>query len=223
MKILIIEDEISLLEEAANFLRDAGHLCECAETFCDAEDKLALFDYDMVVLDITLPGGNGLDLLQILKQKNPETGTIIISAKNSLDDKLLGLNIGADDYITKPFHLSELNARINAVFRRKFQQGDFSLTAGQIIINPHAKSVLVSGKSVIFTPKEFELLLYMVINKNRVLSKQSIAEHLWGDDFEADHYDFLYVHINNLRKKLIEAGAQDHIKTVYGLGYRFTI
>jgi len=223
MKILIIEDEISLLEEVAIFLRNAGHLCECASTYYEAEDKLALFDYEMIVLDITLPGGDGLDLLKTLKQKHSETGIIIISAKNSLDDKLLGLNIGADDYITKPFHLSELNARVNAVFRRKFHKGDSKVSIAEFVINADAKSVSVLGNPVILTPREYELLEYMTINKNRMLSKQSIAEHLWGDDFDSDNYDFLYVHINNLRKKLVDAGAQDRIKSIYGLGYRFTV
>ena len=223
MKILIVEDEVVLQKEIVAFLSAQGHHCEYAMTYFEAEDKLAVFDYDITVLDLTLPGGDGLDLLKLLKHKNPETGTIIISAKNSLDDKLTGLDIGADDYITKPFHLTELNARINALFRRKFQQGDFTLSIGEIVIDTHAKSVTVSGKTADFTPKEFDLLLYLVINKNQVLSKQSIAEHLWGDDFEADNYDFLYVHINNLRKKLMDAGARDPIKTVYGLGYRFAL
>ena len=230
VKILIIEDESALLKEIVEYLMGFGFLCEQATAFMEAEDKLTLYDYDIVLLDLMMPGGDGLDLLKILKHKDTETGVLIVSAKDSLDDKLTGLELGADDYITKPFHLSELNARINALIRRRQFKGSEAIEFGQISIQTQAKTVTIKAENtgrttqvLDLTKKEFDLLLYLVISKNRVLSKQSIAEHLWGDDYDmADSYDFVYVHIKNLRKKLLAAGCPDYIKTVYGMGYKFT-
>lgn len=205
-----------------DYLSGLGYLCERSTSFTKAADKIAFYDYDIVLLDLMLPDGKGLDLLGILKKNDSGTGILIISAKDSLDDKLAGLNLGADDYITKPFHLPELNARINALVRRKQLKGDDKLQFGAITMDMRAQTVSINGGMIGLTKKEFALLRFFMINKGRVLSKQSIAEHLWGDDYDlADNYDFLYVHINNLRKKLISVGCPDYIKTIYGMGYKF--
>ena len=148
-------------------------------------------------------------------------GVLIISARNSLDDKVKGLTLGADDYLSKPFHLSELSARIAAIIRRKNFDGNSLLKFHSISIDTVAKLVSVNNKPLELTRKEYELLLYFVSNKKRVISKNAIAEHLWGDDMEGNN-DFIYTHIKNLRKKLIDAGNADYIKSVYGMGYKFT-
>jgi DNA-binding response OmpR family regulator len=223
MKILIVEDELPLLEEISGYLSGQGFLCEQATTYLTAEDKLTMYEYAAVLLDITLPGGTGLDLLRQLKSKYPATGVLIISAKNSLDDKLTGLDLGADDYLTKPFHLAELNARVHALLRRNNFGGSDILRFHEISIDTRAKTAACNHKEIDLTRKEYELLLYFAVNKGRVLSKQAIAEHLWGDRYDmADSYDFVYVHINNLRKKLLAAKSPDYIRTIYGMGYKFS-
>ncbi len=222
MKILIVEDEIELLETIVSYLKNEDFICEKATTFFDAEDKLISFNYDIIILDITLPGGSGIDLLKLIKDQSPETGVLIVSAKNSLEDKLKGLDLGADDYITKPFHLAELNSRINSLIRRRKFEGDEIIQFNEIKINPDSKTVTVNDKLVELTKKEYNLLLYFITNKNKVLTKESIAEHLWGDDIEmADSYDFIYTHMGNLRKKIKKLGAPDYLQTMYGLGYKF--
>ncbi len=223
MKILIIEDEPDLLFEIKNFLEKENYVCEVADNFLEADEKMAVYHYDMALIDITLPGGSGLKLIDNLKQQNTDTGIIIISARNSLDDKLTGLDLGADDYITKPFHLSELNARIKAVFRRRKFEGSTSVIFNEIELLPDYGKVKILDKSLILTKKEFEILLFFIANKNRLLTRESIAEHLWGDNIDlADNFDFIYTHINNLRKKIVKAGGNDYIKSVYGIGYKFT-
>lgn len=223
MKILIIEDEIDLLIGISNYLTKENYICELAESYTKAGDKLAIYEYDIILLDITLPDGNGLDLLKSIKKHQKKAGIIIISAKNSLDDKILGLDLGADDYITKPFYLSELNSRIKAVLRRKQFDGTSILTYNEISANTESKSVTINGHAIILTKKEYDLLLFFMINKNRVLTKEAIAEHLWEDNIDmADTYDFIYTHLNNLRKKIRVAGGADYIKTLYGMGYKFT-
>lgn len=222
MKILLIEDEPELRRSILQFLHQEGYVVESAADFRKAEDKAGAYDYDCVLVDITLPGGSGLDIIRQLKKAKSKAGIIIISAKNSLDDKIEGLELGADDYLPKPFHLSELNARIKSVVRRLSFEGEKEITFNEIRIHPEAKSVLVKNKPVVLTKKEFDLLLFFISNKNRVITKESIAEHLWGDDMDmADSYDFIYSHIKNLRKKIVEAGAEDYIQTVYGAGYKF--
>lgn len=223
MKILIVEDEVELLDSIASYLKNEDFICEKASTFFEAEDKLISFNYDIILLDITLPDGNGIDLLKLIKEKSPTTGVLIVSAKNSLDDKLKGLDLGADDYITKPFHLAELNSRVNSLIRRQKFDGNEIIEFNEIQINPNSKEVTVNGKPIELTKKEYNLLLYFVTNKNKVLTKESIAEHLWGDDIEmADSYDFIYTHMGNLRKKIKKLGAPDYLKTMYGLGYKFS-
>jgi len=222
MKILIIEDEIELLVAISNYLIKENYICELAENFSKASEKLSIYEYDVILLDITLPDGNGLELLKTVKKCQIKSGVIIISARNSLDDKVKGLDLGADDYMTKPFQLSELNSRIKAVLRRRKFDGTSILNYNEISINTDSKSITISGKEVIFTKKEYDLLLYFFINKNRILTKEAIAEHLWDDNIDlADSFDFIYTHLNNIRKKIKNAGGTDYIKTIYGMGYKF--
>jgi DNA-binding response OmpR family regulator len=224
MKILIVEDEPALNKSMVDYLTSQQYLCESVSNYRDALEKIELYQYDCIVLDIMLPDGNGLQILRALKKAGKTDGVIIISAKNELDDKITGLNLGADDYLTKPFHLSELSVRIAAIIRRKNLQGSNLLTFEEISIDIQAKTVSVNKDDLVLTRKEYELLVYFVINKNRVLSKNTIAEHLWGDDMDmADNYDFIYAHIKNLRKKLLHAGAGDYIQSIYGMGYKFAL
>jgi DNA-binding response OmpR family regulator len=186
-------------------------------------EKIRQYQYDCVVVDIGLPYGSGLDIVKELKEVESRSGIIIISAKNALEDKLKGLELGSDDYLTKPFHLSELNARIHAIIRRRNFGGNKTISFNEINLEPEALRVTVNGKAVDLTDKEYQLLEYFIANKRRVLTKAAIAAHIWGDEYEqVSSYDFIYTHIKNLRKKLIDAGSGDYIKTVYGTGYRFT-
>ena len=222
MKILVVEDNPDLAENIHNFLQKEGYVCELVGNFTDASDKIAAYEYDCIVLDIVLPDGNGLKLLEQIKSMNIKSGVVIISAKNSLDDKISGLEIGADDYLTKPFHLPELNARLKAIYRRKNQGGDNVIIYREIEVNTLTYIARVHGVALDLTKKEFDLLLYFLTNKNHVLTRQSIAEHLWGDYTDnLANFDFVYQHVKNLRKKIHEAGGEDYIGTVYGLGYRF--
>ena len=222
MKILIVEDEVELLKTICKYLKKEEFVCEKAETYFDAEDKIISYDYDIVILDINLPDGNGLDLLKIIKKTKAETGVLIVSAKDSLDDKLKGLDLGADDYITKPFHLAELNSRVNSLIRRRKFEGNENIVFNEIEIDPKAKTIYANEIPLDLTKKEYHLLLYLVTNKNRVLTKEGIAEHLWGDNIDmVDNYDFIYTHMRNIRKKLKKTGAKDYLNTIYGLGYKF--
>jgi DNA-binding response OmpR family regulator len=222
MKLLIVEDELELLNSTCVYLQKEDFVCEPASNFFEAEDKLLSYNYDVVILDINLPDGNGLNLLKYVKEKSPETGVLIVSAKDSLDDKLKGLDLGADDYITKPFHLAELNSRVNSLLRRRKFEGNNNIIFEEIEIDPVAKIALVNAKPLDLTKKEYFLLLYFITNKNRVLTKEAIAEHLWGDNIDmVDNFDFIYTHMRNLRKKLKKSGANDYLQTIYGLGYKF--
>ncbi len=222
MKILIVEDEPVLNRSMVEYLSSQQYLCESVSSYRSALEKTDLYQYDCIVLDIMLPDGDGLKILQSLQEAKKTDGVIIISARNELDDKITGLKLGADDYLTKPFHLSELSVRIAAILRRKNQQGNNQLVFEEITIDTEGKTVMVHNKDLILTRKEYELLIYLIINKNRVLSKNTIAEHLWGDDMDvADNYDFLYAHVKNLRKKISHAGARDYIHSIYGMGYKF--
>lgn len=222
MKLLIVEDEIELLNATCGYLEKADFVCESAPNFFEAEDKLLSYKYDVVILDINLPDGNGLDLLKFVKEKSPETGVLIVSAKDSLDDRLKGLDLGADDYITKPFHLAELNSRVNSLLRRRKYEGSNNIVYHEIEIDPVAKTAIANEIVLDLTKKEYFLLLYFITNKNRVLTKEAIAEHLWGDNIDmVDNFDFIYTHMRNLRKKLKKSGANDYLQTIYGLGYKF--
>lgn len=224
MKLLIIEDELSLKQSMVDFLTTTGYLCESATTYSAALEKIELYDYDCIILDIMLPDGSGLNLLKNLKQNHKSDGIIIISAKGELDDKILGIEMGADDYLSKPFHLSELSVRIASIIRRKSFNGQSAINIGNIQIETQGKLVTVYNKEVELTQKEYQLLLYLAINKNRILSKNAIAQHMWGDDMDfVDNFDFIYSHIKNLRKKLLAAGSDDCIRSIYGEGYKLQI
>lgn len=221
MKLLIAEDEAALRNSIVTYLELDGNICEIASDYDEAAYKVDIYEYDLVLLDLNLVTGNGLDILKILKKGKKEAAVIIISANNSLEDKLKGLDIGADDYLTKPFHLAELNSRIKAVLRRGKFGGDDSLLFNEIRINTKSKNVFIDDVLISLTRKEYDLLVFFMTNRDRVLSKEVIAEHLWGDHSDLmDNYDFIYVHINNLRKKLTDAGSK-YIQTAYGSGYRF--
>ncbi|MEQ8472467.1 MAG: response regulator transcription factor [Marinoscillum sp.] len=222
MKLLVVEDHQQLSANIKSYLNQEGYVCEVAANYQEAVEKLYAYQYDMVALDLMLPDGNGMDLLRAIKENWPAICVLIISAKNALDDKIQGLNLGADDYLAKPFHLAELNARIKAVFRRKNQQGDDKLVFEEIVMNTSTFEVTVNDQLLDLTRKEFEMIQYLLLNQNRVLTKQSIAEHLWGDYMDtADSFDFVYQHIKNLRKKVAQAKGNDYIQTVYGVGYKF--
>src|SRR5450755_12685 len=224
MKVLIIEDEKALSESIFAYLYSEHYTCEAALDFKTAMEKISLYDYACIILDITLPGGSGLELLKELKANHKAEGILIISARNSLDEKILGLKSGADDYLTKPFHLSELAARVSAIIRRKSFEGRNSLLFDELHLDLQEKTVKVKNRLIDLTRKEYDLLLYFISNKNKVISKGAIAEHLWGDNMDmADNYDFIYTHIKNLRKKILQAGCRDYIKSVYGMGYRLTL
>lgn len=224
MKILLIEDEPELRKSIKEFLYNEGYLVESAADFIKATEKASEYDYDCVLVDITLPKGSGLDVIKQLKQQHSKAGIIIISAKNSVDDKISGLDLGADDYLAKPFNLSELNARIKAIIRRKQFDGKKSISLNEINLFPEERKLTVNAKEVVLTTKEYDLLMYFISNKNRVISKNAIAEHLWGDNADQmDSHDFIYTHIKNLRKKLIENGCTDYLQTVYGIGYNFKV
>lgn len=222
MKILIIEDEPELAHSIGDYLVGESYLCEFATTFDEGLQKTESYSYDCILLDVMLPDGNGLKLLEELKRRGKEDGVIIISAKDALDDKVFGLQIGADDYLTKPFHLSELNARIFSVIRRKQFNNANRINQEELTIDLLAKTVQVSGEEVPLTKKEFDLLIYFVGNKNRVISRSTLAEHLSGDFADMlDNHDFVYAHVKNLKKKLYEAGCGHYLKTVYGTGYKW--
>ncbi|PHN02141.1 response regulator transcription factor [Flavilitoribacter nigricans] len=224
MKILIIEDEPALAQAMTTYLEQEGNLCETAATFEEAWLKSGVYEYDCILVDIGLPGGTGLDIIRKLKKEHKQAGIIIVSAKDSIDDKITGLEIGSDDYLPKPFHLAELNARIKALLRRRKFGGEPQIRFREIVVDPQKQEVLVNEMPIRLTRSEYALLLYFLANPNRVLTKESVAEHLSGDSADLlDTIDFIYSHIKNLRKKLMDAGAGDYIKSVYGMGYKWSV
>ncbi|MBS1751718.1 MAG: response regulator transcription factor [Bacteroidetes bacterium] len=224
MRILIVEDEKELSGSMVKYLQQENYLCDTAFNFGEAMNKVETYEYDCILLDISLPDGNGLKVLEALKADRKTDGVIIISAKDSLDDKIAGLKLGADDYLPKPFHLSELSARIEAVIRRKSFQGSNALVINELNFDLLARVVMVNDQAVDLTRKEYDLLLYLASNKNRVISRNAIAEKISGESADVyDNFDFIYAHIKNLKKKLSAAGCEDYIESVYGIGYKFTI
>ena len=222
MKILLIEDEKELAISIQSYLSGNDFICEWVADACSAMNKVAVYQYDCVVLDLNLPDGHGFEILKELKKQNKSEGVIIISAKETLETKLEGFNLGADDYLTKPFHLAELMVRIQALIRRKNFKGNTIVYFNEISIDLLAKTVKVSNNNIEVTKKEIDLLLYLMGNENKVLSKSAIAEHLSGDMADMlDNHDFVYAHIKNLKNKLKAADCNDYIKTVYGLGYKW--
>lgn len=220
---MIIEDEPGLRQNIADYLSDDGNICESCDSLKCALAKLADYVYDCILLDIGLPDGEGFAVLDFLHSNLRSEAVLIISARGSLDDKIKGLNIGADDYLTKPFHLAELKARVVAIYRRKTFSSNKIIVFNEITIDLPGRTVEINGNTLTLTRKEFDMLLYFIANKGKVISKNAIAEHLWGDEMDLhDHYDFIYTHIKNLRKKLIDANCNDYIKSLYGIGYKFT-
>ncbi len=219
MKILIVEDERALSESIVAYMKQENYVCDTAFDYQEAKEKLALFDYDCVLLDIMLPNGNGIDLLEMLKKENKMDGIIIVSAKNSLEDRIFSLNLGADDYLSKPFHLAELSARVQSIIRRRQLGGSNVIHYKTITIDMLAKSVTVKGELIEITRTELELLLFLLMNKGKVVSKSTIAEHLSGQSaMYFDNFDVIYTHIKNLKKKLGSSG--EYLKTIYATGYK---
>ncbi|MCT4645695.1 MAG: response regulator transcription factor [Carboxylicivirga sp.] len=221
MKLLLVEDNKHLANDMQAFLADSGYIVECVSNLSEALDKIGIYDYDLIILDLGLPDGNGLTLLEHLKAKNRASGVLIVTAKDAIEDKVKGLELGADDYVTKPFHQAELIARVKSIIRRKNFKGNNQLTVGELTADLSANEILVNGNSLTLTRKEYDLLLYFMYNKNKVITKESIAEHLWGDDIDqVDHFDFIYNHVKNVRKKIAKADGFSCIKSVYGMGYK---
>ena len=221
MKILIIEDEPSLREIMQRALVQERYVVETAANYAEADAKIAAYNYDCILLDIMLPDGSGLDLLQHLKELRKRENVIIISARDSLDDKILGLDMGADDYLPKPFHTAELLARIKSVLRRGKSGGEMSLVLGNVSLEPDSSRVMINGKEVVLLKKEFDIFLYFMQRPNHLIDKSVLAEAVWGDHVDqADNFHFVYAQMKNLRRKLVEAGADIEIKAIYGFGYK---
>lgn len=224
MKILLVEDDKDLQATLRNFLQQEKYVVECASDYNEALDKIGAYDYDCVLLDIMLPGGSGLDVLAELKKMHKKESVLVISAKDSIDDKVAGLDLGADDYLAKPFHLAELNARIRSVVRRKQAGGDTSIVVENLRLDPDKRVAYVDGKELVLNRKEFDLLYYFVVNPERLIYKTALAESVWGDNIDqADSLDFIYSQVKNLRKKLKQAGAVPQVKAVYGFGYKLVV
>ena len=224
MKILIVEDEKALSDSIMEYLSEEGHLCFAVYNYTDAIDKIEMYQYDCIVVDINLPDGNGLDLIRYIKKKSISLGIIIISALISLENRIEGLEIGADNYLTKPFHLAELNAHLKSINRRISFGGNNQIILNEIRLIPDEHKAFVNDNEITLTKKEYELLLFFISNRNKVITKAGLAEHLWGDYMDlADSYDFIYTHIKNLRAKLLKNGCEDYIRTIYGLGYKFDL
>jgi DNA-binding response OmpR family regulator len=224
MKLLIIEDNVDLSNDLSAFFIENGFIVETADDISSALQKLYVYNYDIVILDLGLPDGSGLTILREVKENKLNIGILIVTARNTLEDKIKGLELGADDYITKPFHKSELNARVRSILRRKNFDGHNYLEIGNMVADILAFEVKVTDTPLELTRKEFDLLLYFLYNFNRVLTKESIVEHLWGDHADqSDNFDFIYNHIKNLRKKLKKAGSDGEILSVYGMGYKFSL
>lgn len=221
MKILIVEDEPALRELIQRSLEKERYVIEVASDFDTALDKIEVYDYDCILLDIMLPGGSGLDLLAQLKKLRKKENVIIISAKDSIEDKVLGLELGADDYLPKPFHLAELTARVKSVLRRKHRDGEHAITLGNVRLLPDAFQVWANEVQLELSRKEYDILHYLMNRPNRMVNKNTLAESVWGDHIDqADNFDFIYAQIKNLRKKLKESAATIEIKSVYGFGYK---
>jgi DNA-binding response OmpR family regulator len=223
MKILVIEDEPEIRNDIMQSLQQENYVVESAPDYEAAREKLGVYEYDCILLDIGLPGGNGLQLLDELKKEGKQSGVIIVSAKGSIDDKVKGLDLGADDYLSKPFHMAELRARIKSLIRRKKLGGSTTIEINNVIIHTEQRAVYINDTQLQLNRKEFDVLLYMATNRNRLVNKTALAEHVWGDYIdEVNSFDFIYSQIKNLRKKLKEQHARIEIQAVYGVGYKLT-
>jgi DNA-binding response OmpR family regulator len=225
MKIFVIEDEMELLNSIISYFKGEGFICESASTFNEAVLKINIYEYDCYVIDIGLPDGNGINLIKELRKNKNDRGIIILSARKALDDKLKALNLGADDYLTKPFHLFELNARIRSIVRRRKKEDDSNeIIFNEIKIVTDLRDVYIYDHILVLTKKEYDILLYLVMNRNKIITKESIVESLWGDNVDSsDSYDFIYTHMSNLKKKMISAGCKDYIQNINRVGYKFRI
>lgn len=224
MKLLIVEDEPSLREIMTRTLRGEGYVVEQASDYASAVEKLAGYSYDCILLDIMLPDGNGLKLLKELKENDRRESVIIISAKDSLEDKVSGLELGADDYLAKPFHLMELSARIRSVARRSMGGGRKGFTLGNVYLDPEGNRVEVGGTEISLLKKEFDILAYFMQRPGHLVDKAVLAEAVWGDHVDqADNFHFVYAQVKNLRRKLEDAGANIELKAVYGFGYKLVL
>lgn len=224
MKILIVEDDKDLREITTTSLEKERYVVSQAPDYRTALQKIEDYDYDCILLDIMLPDGNGLDLLEELHALGKRTNVIILSAKDSLEDKVNGLDLGADDYLPKPFHLAELHARIKSLFRRNLRDGERKLQVGNIEVFPDQFRVLVQGKEIELNRKEYDILNYFMSRPGRLVNKNTLAESVWGDHIDqVDNFDFIYAQIKNLRKRLKDAGATPELKSVYGFGYKFVV
>jgi DNA-binding response OmpR family regulator len=222
MKILVVEDHPGLLSAIREALEAEKFLVEQAADFTVADEKVHLYRYDLIIVDINLPGGSGLEIIRAVKRLDGETGIIVVSARDSLDNKIEGLELGADDYVTKPFDMAELVARVKALVRRRQFGGQLMVTQGDLAIDTQTREVTAAGRKIDLTRSEYDILLFLFSNTGRVISRESLAEHIWGDHMDlADSFDFIYSHIKNLRKKITTAGAADPIRAVYGIGYKF--
>jgi DNA-binding response OmpR family regulator len=223
-EILIIEDDLSLQKTLGDYLNNTGFNCTFSDTIRKGKKLFDKKFYPIVLLDLGLPDGDGLDCIPFIKSIWNQTGVIIISARDKLEDRVDGLNLGADDYLVKPFHLSELNARINALLRRNPQFENQILTFEEIEIDTQSNMVKIANKQIDFSPKEYGLLLYFFENRSKVLTKESLFEHVWGENSVfMDNSDFIYTHINRLRKKIKDQTGENYIKTVHGFGYKLEI
>ena len=224
MKILIVEDEPSLSEIMSRALKQEGYVIETAATYAEADMKLAGYSYDCILLDIMLPDNNGLRLLEHIRAMGKRENVIIVSARNSLEDKVYGLEIGADDYLPKPFHTAELIARVKSVLRRGRTAGELLIELGNVSLNPESRTVKVGGKQLSLVKKEFDILLYFMQRPRHMVDKAVLAEAVWGDYADdSDNFQFVYAQIKNLRRKLSDAGSTVEITAVYGFGYKLTI
>lgn len=223
MKLLVIEDELEINESICRFFKAEGFLVENAANYNEAIYKVQDYNYDCIILDLSLPDGDGLDLIKEIKKEESKACIIVVSARDSLDDKVTGLEIGADDYLSKPFSMVELNARIKSVIRRSHFSGDNQVQFNELKIVPNSRQFFVNEVEIQLTPKEYDLICYFVMNQNKILTKENIAEHLWGDlmGISANSFDFIYTHIRNLRHKIVEAGGKDYIQSIYSIGYKF--
>ena len=220
-RILIIEDEPDLLDSMVASLEPLGFHCEKALNFRSAIEKMDQFEYDCMVVDLNLPDGDGIEVIKAVRENRSTSGIIIVSARNALDERIRGLAAGADDYLVKPFHLSELIARVQSIIRRIRFNGDTRIQFRQMEIDPDQKIARYQGKEIEFTRKEMDIFLYLISNKNRVITREAMAEHIWGDEiYDMGGFDSMYTHIKNLRKKIQQSTGEEWLETVYGVGYK---
>jgi DNA-binding response OmpR family regulator len=224
MKILVVEDEYEMLKSIEASLLSEKYLVETATDYSSGVEKALIYEYDCILLDISLPGGSGLRILDEMKKNRIAANVIIISARNSIDDKVSGLELGADDYLTKPFHMAELHARIKAVLRRKQFDGKDVLALGNMLLDHTRRQVSVDGQPLDMNRKGFDILVFFAANVNRLITREALAENVWGDHIDnADNFDFIYAQIKNIRKKMKDSHAGIRLKSVYGVGYKLII